>query len=249
MTQLANIPLSISQVYTSSTHLWRVSAFKKVQLLALLTIAWAVFPCFFMPPFNINGIMMWLQNTFVYYGLPFAFYVLGILVLFAAVYSTTEKALVSQNSTYTDGLKTGFKKSIPLIFAVIFSGIVLVLGYTLLIVPGIILQFILFIYYPLIIVDGFGPIAAFKRSFQLVDGYFWRTVFIIGIPLLLLSAVMWGFDTVFYKLVLRYYSDREEFWVLQYIIRMLLAALFFPFFATLMLVHINDLKLRQRLHG
>jgi len=66
-----------------------------------------------------------------------------------------------------------------------------VVGFILLIVPGIILM-ICFLFYSLIIVDeDLGPIEAIKKSFALTDGHRWK-LFLLGLSVfgaMLLAAI------------------------------------------------------------
>lgn len=78
------------------------------------------------------------------------------------------------------GVRKTFDKSLPRVLPVFFTGILtgilVVLGFVLLIIPGII--FLIWFYFAqyVAIVEGLGPVAALRRSRQIVKGYFWPLV-------------------------------------------------------------------------
>ncbi len=76
----------------------------------------------------------------------------------------------------------------PLIIMSILFGIAVVIGFVLLIIPGLVLLTLWAVTAPSIVVEGRGPIEAFGRSYQLVKGQAW-TVFGIIVCVFLILVV------------------------------------------------------------
>ncbi|MEX0795088.1 MAG: hypothetical protein WD274_00155 [Acidimicrobiia bacterium] len=62
------------------------------------------------------------------------------------------------------------------LIATIIAAVAIIAGLFLLILPGLWLVIMFNMYTPVIAVEGKGPVAALKRSFELVRGHFWETV-------------------------------------------------------------------------
>ena len=77
---------------------------------------------------------------------------------------------------------------VPLIFNGILKGIAVVIGFFLLIVPGVILATMWAVTAPSIVVERSGIIDAFGRSWELVRGEFWPVLGALVIALLILMA-------------------------------------------------------------
>ena len=58
----------------------------------------------------------------------------------------------------------------------IFAAVAIIAGLFLLIIPGLWIAIMFNMYTPVIAVEGKGPVAALKRSYELVKGNFWETV-------------------------------------------------------------------------
>lgn len=75
---------------------------------------------------------------------------------------------------------------LPVIAASFCYGLILILGFVLLIVPGFIVMIMFQMYMYLIIDKGLGPIAALKRSRAITQGQKWR-LFVFGLLIVLLN--------------------------------------------------------------
>lgn len=75
--------------------------------------------------------------------------------------------------------------------------VMVIAGYVLLVVPGVILSLMFAVSIPALVVEGLGPVAALKRSHELTKGYkglLFITYFLWGVLIFVLNwVVMWSF--------------------------------------------------------
>jgi hypothetical protein len=126
---------------------------------------------------------------------------LGSLVTLVAVF-LLQAALVKAVQDVRDGtvdMSVGqtFSTATPYIGAVagasILAGILITLGFVLLIIPGLFLITIWCLIVPLIVLERAGALASFGRSFQLVRANFWNvfgTLFLVFLILFALDIVL-----------------------------------------------------------
>jgi hypothetical protein len=89
-------------------------------------------------------------------------------------------------------------KALPKVFIVtLLSGVIALVGYVMLIVPGVIVSLMLAVSVPVAVVEGLGPIDSLKRSKELTDGYkglIFATYFLWGLLAAVLAwIVQWSF--------------------------------------------------------
>ncbi len=96
-----------------------------------------------------------------------------------------------------EALHRGFARFFPLIGLSILWGLGIMIGFVLLIVPGVILLCIWAVVVPACIVEGLGATASMSRSAELTKGYRWQ---ILGL-LVLLGVINW-IGSVIIQLVL-----------------------------------------------
>jgi hypothetical protein len=92
-------------------------------------------------------------------------------------------------------LQKGLARFVPILGLLIVEGAGVILGFILLIVPGLILQIMWFVALPACVVEKTGPIASLGRSAALTKGSRWKifgTVLLIGIVVGILNAVVSG---------------------------------------------------------
>lgn len=87
----------------------------------------------------------------------------------------------NQTVTVKQSLVRGSKRLLVFIGAGIIAAIMVILGFLLLIIPGIYLLLRLSYLYPVIANEDVGPIEAIKRSFALTKGNLWEIIGAIGV--------------------------------------------------------------------
>lgn len=113
------------------------------------------------------------------------------LVFYAMVQGSLVRATIDQEEGRKAGLgeslMAGLVVAVPLILMAIVSGVAMMVGFVLLLVPGIILFLMWSVSSPALVDEQLGVFEALGRSRFLTRGYRWR---IFGMELLLL-VVMW----------------------------------------------------------
>ena len=116
-----------------------------------------------------------------------------VLALHALIIQYTYDQLVARQANWHEVLSKVLPRFLPLIFATLVSGLIVVLGLVALLVPGIVLA-IMFILVPhSILIEGRGPIASLSRSSSLTAGNKWTILFFLAFWLIvsvLLSMVV-----------------------------------------------------------
>lgn len=94
-------------------------------------------------------------------------------ILQAALIHGTVADLNGRRASFADCLATGLKSAFPLIAIAILAALGLIVGYVLLIVPGIILSLGWSVIVPVRVVEKKAIFDVFGRSWQLTSGYRW----------------------------------------------------------------------------
>jgi hypothetical protein len=89
--------------------------------------------------------------------------------------------------SFGESVSTGLAKALPLLGLSVLMAIALVLGFMLLVVPGVILLVMWAVASPALVAENIGVIEAFGRSRQLTKGARWR---VFGLGLLML-VIFW----------------------------------------------------------
>lgn len=126
--------------------------------------------------------------------------------LSAIVQGALTRATVSANegrlATFGESLSSAFRVLLPLIGLSILWALGVMVGFVLLLVPGIILLLMWAVAVPSLVIEREGVFAAFRRSAQLTEGSRWK---ILGLCIVLL-VIYWLMSTAVAVVGLRMYS-------------------------------------------
>lgn len=117
----------------------------------------------------------------------------GLLSIFlaslvsGAIVRVTIGVAEDEKVSFGESFLTGLAKALPLLGLSVLMAIALVLGFALLIVPGVILLVMWAVASPALVAENIGVIEAFGRSRQLTKGARWR---VFGLGLLML-VIFW----------------------------------------------------------
>jgi hypothetical protein len=89
---------------------------------------------------------------------------------------------------------------LTLLLAVLVYSVCITAGVVLLVVPGLIVLVYWSVVVPVIVLEGHGMRAAFRRSYRLVRGHFWPVLGILGILLVGSALLETGFDNLLFFL-------------------------------------------------
>jgi hypothetical protein len=243
MSILATEPASIAKVLDTSIKLY-TACFSKLwgffSVLAVLYIAMGLFTAELQPnPTAPPGeaLQLLMDNLPLLIGFVIVFGLVSF-VLYGAIIYRFDNVANEREDSFVEAITVGLRAFPAMFFAAILYMIAVMLGYVLLIVPGLILTLSLMFYLYFIVIDGLGGYAALKASHALVWGNWWRTSAIYTVPMVLWVAVMFtlGF-------LMAFLAPGNQ--VLMQIVTNLLSVFVMPFFFALGYVQFEDLKLRK----
>ena len=135
---------------------------------------------------------------------------------------------------------------LPLFIGMIVLVGALIVGYVLLIVPGVILTVSLSFFQFCVVLDRQGPIEGLNRSHTLVWGNWWRT-FLVLILMLLIIVLIAVVLTAPFAMMLGFHpgADTGRSLLIQGVMQMVAEAILTPFVLAIMYVQYHDLKLRH----
>jgi hypothetical protein len=109
-------------------------------------------------------------------------FVLQILAQATSLYGAFQE-MRQQPFTIGDSLRIGLARTIPVIGVGILVGLAMMLGFLLLVVPGVIIGCMLYVAIPACVIEKLGVTASMSRSSALTKGYRWQ---IFGLFLLVM---------------------------------------------------------------
>lgn len=176
-------------------------------------------------------------------------YVCGVvvsIVFFAAIYLRID-SIAGGASSEAGALSSALRRLPLLIVLTILTLLALMIGYVLLIVPGVILTISLIVSMPIFLLEDKGPIDALTSSHRLVWGNWWRTAAIVtvgGIIVVVLYFIF-GFVGAALAPLLTGGDALLASLISLLIVLALLGVVITPFFVALILNIYWDLKLRK----
>lgn len=116
-------------------------------------------------------------------------YLIGVYVLQGLVIKVTVARFNNKTMSIGEAFEAGFKVVLPLLGVAIVVGLGVMLGFILLIVPGIILAVIWSVATGAVVVEGRGVGDALQRSRDLTRGYRWE-IFGLGVIMVVASTII-----------------------------------------------------------
>ena len=139
-------------------------------------------------PFSLVAFIAWLPVGLIYYetldlpaqeremseSLAGWFDVFSQLIAFSAIAHTTFRDMRGRPVRFWESAMRGLKRFFPMAGAFILYALGVGLGLVLLIVPGLLLLVRWYVFAPVCVVEGKGPLESFKRSAELTEGNRWK---------------------------------------------------------------------------
>ncbi|MDR1045865.1 MAG: hypothetical protein LBP33_12265 [Candidatus Adiutrix sp.] len=120
-------------------------------------------------------------------GLVSLFSVILSLIMEGAVAYAVYQSLRGQAAPLGESLSKGLARIIPLAISAVLTGIIILLGFIFLIVPGFTMMCLLSVTIPACVVERLGPVDSLNRSAELTKGYRF-SIF----ALILIASLAWG---------------------------------------------------------
>lgn len=113
------------------------------------------------------------------------FYLIGMYMLQGMVVKAAVTSFGGRTTAFGDAFEAGVRMFLPLLGLAIIAGLGMILGYMLLIVPGVILSVLWSVASPAVVVEKRGVFESLQRSRDLTRGYRWQVFGLLVIYLLL----------------------------------------------------------------
>jgi len=244
MYQLPNAPQSIGGVLDSGFKLYRESLSQAYLLAAIGALVTA----------PVNLLQPYVARTTVtaslvgMIGLGVIAMVVVAIVLYAALIARIDAAARGAPISLGEALSLGLKRMPAMFLSGFVVGIVVAIGFVLLVIPGLIFM-IWLVFAPFaVVLERRGPLASLSYSRAIVRGHWWRTAVlltIIGIVLMvvyLIFAVAISIPLIADPAAA---AEGQVPWYVTLILGPVLSAVIAPLTYSLMLAIFYDLRLRH----
>jgi hypothetical protein len=172
-------------------NLWAIVA---LIVIPAQVLVWVIVRVSLSHPFAVNGTVYTSSSTFVpTVSIIVIGFVSAVLVM-GALSKALGDAYAGYPSDWRQSLGFASDHLGPLIVLALLSGVLLALGYFLLVIPGIYLTVVWSVAVPVLVFERIGPVATLNRSPQLVSGRWWATfaVLLVGILLIVVLSFVIG---------------------------------------------------------
>jgi hypothetical protein len=164
----------------------------------------------------------------------------------AACFKAISAAYLGERAGAGDSLRYAAGRFLPLIVAYIVVVILLIPAFIALIIPGIWLAVKLSMVFPAVVCEKAGPFRAIGRSWNLTKDNWWRVFGTLVVVFLLLFVITLALGGVLGAVLLGSDSISEvAFAVLTTLIGLLIAAITYPLWASVVTVLYYDLRVRN----
>ena len=164
----------------------------------------------------------------------------------AACFKAISAAYLGERAGVGDSLRYAAGRFLPLIVAYIVIVIILIPAFIALIIPGIWLSVKLSMAFPAVVCEKAGPFRAIGRSWELTKDNWWRVFGTLIVVFLLLFVITLALGGVLGAVLLSADSISEvAFAVLTTLIGLLIAAITYPLWASVVTVMYYDLRVRN----
>jgi len=240
MYQPATSPQSIGGVLDDGFKLFRASLPRVIVLAFVGTLAGQLPNMLVTDPQSISAV----STTLLLAVLASLLLSLGF---YGAVVGRMNGEAQQQPLSAGDALALGLRRLLPLVAVTVLYMVIMMLGFLLLIIPGIIFGLSLMFSFYVVLLEGKGPLAGLAESHRLVWGNWWRTLVIISVATVIVMAAY--LLVVFVVGAVFALGDTVDFveslQTVEIIVTPLLGAVAGPLFYALSLAAYYDLKLRR----
>lgn len=172
------------------------------------------------------------------------------VVGWAAVIYLVSRAVQSEGLSIGAAYRRAFRRFLPFAAGLILVGGMMVVGFALLIVPGILLAIMCFAVLAVIIIEGVGPIEAIRRSRHLARGAYARIfgVYLVATLITMLpSGLIWasqGLTDAFQPTVEAGFAAAGPMYAIQQALSLVVGALVMPFSTAVIVLLYFDRRVR-----
>lgn len=180
--------------------------------------------------------------------------IFGLIFVLLMVYLIFQIAIIHRINNFAhntmvsvgESFQLGFKLFLPMILATILNALILMLGFVLLIIPGIALAIYLMLFPVAMVTESRGPVDALQRSMDLVKQNWWRSMLIVTVVMIvysiLYSVVAIGFTV---SIAINPPEDVNDYAIFFDLVGALIGTLLGPLAFAMLITLFNDLKIRR----
>lgn len=245
MWQLPGETLPIKGILASS-YLFLKTYFLQLRILLAAFFIWLTLPYIYLSWHDYIIIEKLTGADYIKFGSLSFIYLAGVFLIYGSVFHQTYLLMHQHHKPVGFSLFAVLRRLPWLMIALIIASITNLLGYALLVLPGIYLITVITLYYPLIIIDNLNPIDGYKKALLLIWNNWWRTSFVLAVPLLFSFLLMIGATVLAARMEVIFGIDPVIMHFVYTFIQIIATLLFLPISATVTLLQINDLKLRRQ---
>jgi hypothetical protein len=172
--------------------------------------------------------------------------ILLVLLVLAACFRAISAAYMGERATAGESLRFAVARLPALLGAYFLVALSLIVGFIVLVIPGIYLGVALSMVFPALLFERLGPGAAYSRSFSLVSGNWWRTfgtLLVTFLILVVLTAALGGGLGALLGAAAP--GDEALAAIFLTLLNILLAIILYPIAASILTVLYYDLRVRK----
>lgn len=167
------------------------------------------------------------------------------LVLYGALLFQTNAVATDETMSTGEALTSGLRAG-PRIFLASFGfGLACLIGFVLLIIPGLYLSVALALYAVAVVVDNQGAGDSLGTSRRLVKGNYWRTAAIFTVAMIIIMILFMALGIVVGIGAVALSHDPTIILLVNTAVQGLMYVVMWPFIASMLIVLYHDLKLRK----
>ena len=251
MFQLPTSPSSIGKILDSGFKLYRMSLFTIFPYL-LISSAFALVPQFLIEPatspIDPNDPLSAINFSAEIIGISLLSF-LGMFVFILAAVKRVDSFSKGQSENFSSAVIYGIRKLPIFALSTVVFGVLVMLGFVLLIIPGIILMFSTSLYFYAIVIENKGIISSITRSHKLIWGNWWRSATVISVPwvvYIIIYLAMLGVAALFvdipdFEAGMENITESLPLSIAEALLTSLIGSLIYA----VTIVQFNDLKLRK----
>ena len=167
----------------------------------------------------------------------------GSVVAGVAAVLVAAGAYADVPSDWRNAMGIGVRRTVAILLATIVAGVLMAVGFVLLIIPGVFVLVSLAVVWEALIIEGIGPMESIKRSWRLVSGERWR-VFGAGLLVIVLMVIFVGVVSAVIALILSAGLGVSG-GMTGYLVQQVVSLLSIPLSAALGTVIYLDLRVRK----
>lgn len=242
MINLPEQPQGVFKLILESYKIWRQD-WLQLLWLALVAAVVGIAPYFVLPALNTKHPDQYFAVIYQHAYFVVPYFILALFFLSAIIYQV-HITMYNKHGTLLTAYRVALRR-LPIVFlGFLLCSLLFAVGFSLFIVPGIVLTIMCAFVQPLIVIDDKGPIEAIHYSVRLVLGHWWRTFLTLTLGFAFFLVLIYAIE-LFAMDLWQVSHPSGQVWVSYNLFRVVLCAVYYPLFVSLLLALQADLEVRH----